>query len=72
MDLEERLQAAVLRAYDSAGVRPSPSEVMALAKVYVRWADGPDELMVAKVEDQLGAYLRGSAGTRAWDVKTWN
>lgn len=72
MDLEQRLQAAVLRAYDSAGVRPSPSEVLALAKVYVRWADGPDELMVAKVEDQLGAYLRGSCPERAWEAKTWN
>jgi hypothetical protein len=59
MSLEERLQAAVIRAYDSAGVRPSPREVTALAKVYAHWAEGSDEGVARRVETQLAAFLRG-------------
>jgi len=59
MDLEERLQAAVIRAYDLAGVRPSQSEVTALAKVYAHWAEGSDEGIAGRVERQLAAFLRG-------------
>ncbi len=59
MSLEERLRAAVIRAYDSAGVRPSRSEVTALAKVYAHWAEGSDEGVAHRVERQLAAFLRG-------------
>ena len=55
--LEERLRAAVARAYQCAGLRLAERDLESLAQVYARWAKGADEGVVDRIERALAASL---------------
>lgn len=61
MDLEERLRAAVVRAYAAAGLALQERHVESLASVYAAWAGNADDGVVAKIERALA----NSLGVRA-------
>lgn len=57
MDLEERLKAAVVRAYRAAGLHLHEKHALSLASVYAAWAAGADDGVVERIERALAASL---------------
>jgi hypothetical protein len=57
MDLEERLKAAVTRAYEAAGLQLHERHAASLAGVYADWAVGADDRVVERLERALAASL---------------
>jgi hypothetical protein len=59
--MEERLRAAVARAYQSAGMRLSDHHVESLARVYCDWAAEADDGVVDRIERALARSLGARA-----------
>ena len=59
--MEERLRAAVERAYEAAGMRLPQHHVASLARVYSDWADGADDGVVDRIERALARSLGARA-----------
>lgn len=57
--LEQRMQAAVGRAYAAARLKPAQGEIADLARTYARWAGGCDDGVVERLERKLTAFLAG-------------
>jgi hypothetical protein len=53
VDLEERMRAAVVRAYRAAGVDLHEKHIASLAWVYATWAGSADDGVVERVEQAL-------------------
>jgi hypothetical protein len=63
LDLEERLRAAVTRAYRAAGLHLQEPHLSSLAGVYAAWAAGADDGVVERVERALAASLGAPPAT---------
>lgn len=56
-EFEQRLKAAIGRAYQAAGLRLREHDLASLAAVYAGWAAGVDEGVVGRIERALAASL---------------
>ena len=57
MGLEERLRAAVERAYAAAGLRLREHDIDSLATTYATWAENADDGVVERLERALARSL---------------
>ena len=55
--LEERLRAAVVRAYAAAGLTLPEKHVASLASVYAEWGADAGDALVERIERALAASL---------------